>query len=64
MYFKSDKFTVLVIIININQFNIIIINIKLLTISVYKREYERDGCEKSVNQCYSLINITSERTGD
>ena len=38
-----------------------IINIKLLTISVYKREYEGGVCEKSVHRCYSLIDNTSER---
>ena len=38
-----------------------IINIKLLAISVYKREYERNGWEKSVHLCNSLIDNTSER---
>ena len=48
-------------IININKCDVMIINIKELTISMYKREYERDGCEKSVHRCYSLIDNTSER---
>ena len=38
-----------------------IINIKLLTKRVYKREYEKDGCEKSVHRRYSLMDNTSER---
>ena len=31
-----------------------------LTIVMYKREYERDRCEKSVHLCYSLVENTSE----
>ena len=31
-----------------------------LTIGVYKREYERDSCEKKVQRCYSLVDNTSE----
>ena len=32
-----------------------------LTIVLYKREYEKDRCEKSVHRCYSLVDNTSER---
>ena len=28
---------------------------------MYKQEYERDRCEKSVHRCYSLVDNTSER---
>ena len=31
-----------------------------LTIGVYKREYERDRCGKTVQRCYSLVDNTSE----
>ena len=32
-----------------------------LTIVLYKREYEKDRCERSVRRCYSLVDDTSER---
>ena len=44
-------------IININK--CIIIIVKCLDLLLY--EYERDRCEKSVHQCYSLVDNTSER---
>ena len=32
-----------------------------LTFVLYKREYEKDSCERSVCQCNSLVDNTSER---
>ena len=45
MYFKPDKKIVLDIIININKCDVMIVNIEVLTICRYRREYEKDGCE-------------------
>ena len=62
MYFKPDKKIILDIIINIKKCDVMIVNIEVLTICRYRREYEKNGCENHFIGVYDgLIDNASER---